>query len=329
MTFEEEKKEEKNEKLLVGLCECYLLFYSRVPSSEFLSICVPCLLKAALKKEESEKAQKEVEIALLAFSNINEFVLLDKELYLNEVTEITKYHQEHHNLTHLAYQSAWGFLINRLDTDESLDGEILNELHFGRESARELEELTKCVNWKKEKEEDKKGKDTKEELIKLRWIETLEIYFLDFTMWKEGYIGLINSLVQLFRAAKDNHREIGNGCLDALRHALENRDVTIDDLFESGVVGFFLVEMKQSTLDDDMMWNCLDFFLNVSERLKEKTDGKTDETERKELKRKIFERKEEEGFEDVIASFYGFISFVDESFHYDLPSNILDYFVNV
>eukprot|EP00770_Monocercomonoides_exilis_P000423 MONOS_420.1-p1 / transcript=MONOS_420.1 / gene=MONOS_420 / organism=Monocercomonoides_exilis_PA203 / gene_product=unspecified product / transcript_product=unspecified product / location=Mono_scaffold00007:27207-27823(-) / protein_length=132 / sequence_SO=supercontig / SO=protein_coding / is_pseudo=false len=68
---ENEKKEGKNEKLLVDLCECYLLFYSGVFSSKMLSLCVPCLLKFALKKEEREKVQKEVEMALLALSCID------------------------------------------------------------------------------------------------------------------------------------------------------------------------------------------------------------------------------------------------------------------
>ncbi|KAH7817734.1 uncharacterized protein MONOS_13864 [Monocercomonoides exilis] len=75
MIFDEDKKkiDVKNEKLLVDLCECYLtLVYDF--SSEFLSICVPCLLKFALNKEESEKAQNEVEMALLALSSIRDKV---------------------------------------------------------------------------------------------------------------------------------------------------------------------------------------------------------------------------------------------------------------
>ncbi|KAH7831001.1 uncharacterized protein MONOS_16098 [Monocercomonoides exilis] len=149
MIIEEDKKnEEKNEKLLVDLCECYIL-PSCSFSSGLLSICVPCLLKAALKKEEDEETQKEVEIALLALSNLSKYVKVPKELFLDEIKEIIEYHQEHHNLTQLAYQSAWQFLIKRFIRNKSYE-DIVNELHFAREASRELEELSKYCgtrNW--------------------------------------------------------------------------------------------------------------------------------------------------------------------------------------
>ncbi|KAH7819689.1 uncharacterized protein MONOS_17934 [Monocercomonoides exilis] len=72
MIAEEEEKKEKekrNEKLLVDLCECYL-FLSCGFTHELLSVCSPCLLKAASVKEESEENQKDVEMALLALSCI-------------------------------------------------------------------------------------------------------------------------------------------------------------------------------------------------------------------------------------------------------------------
>eukprot|EP00770_Monocercomonoides_exilis_P012267 MONOS_12209.1-p1 / transcript=MONOS_12209.1 / gene=MONOS_12209 / organism=Monocercomonoides_exilis_PA203 / gene_product=unspecified product / transcript_product=unspecified product / location=Mono_scaffold00659:25674-26405(-) / protein_length=181 / sequence_SO=supercontig / SO=protein_coding / is_pseudo=false len=73
MIFEEEKKkEEKNKGLLINLCECYISLSYNFPP-RLLSICVPCLLKVAMNKEESEKAQKEVEMALLALSCVDQF----------------------------------------------------------------------------------------------------------------------------------------------------------------------------------------------------------------------------------------------------------------
>ncbi|KAH7829798.1 uncharacterized protein MONOS_3341 [Monocercomonoides exilis] len=135
---ENEKKKEVNEKILTDLCESYLLL-NRWPSSEMDSIIVPCLLKVASKKDETEEAQKEVEIALLALGNIGFW----EKLYLNEITDIIKYHQEHQNLTRLAYQSAWGILIYGFTKVDSLEEVIVNELHFVREATRELEELTK------------------------------------------------------------------------------------------------------------------------------------------------------------------------------------------
>ncbi|KAH7826221.1 uncharacterized protein MONOS_8319 [Monocercomonoides exilis] len=146
MIFEEEKKkEEKDDYLLVDLCESFVLLNDEFTSTEFLSICVPCLLKVALRKEEIEEVQKEVEMALLALSSIRDNDI-EKELFLDDMTEIMKYHQEHRNLTRLAYQSAWQFLINRLFTDKRLEDMIVNELHFGREASRELEELSKSIS---------------------------------------------------------------------------------------------------------------------------------------------------------------------------------------
>ncbi|KAH7818888.1 uncharacterized protein MONOS_1740 [Monocercomonoides exilis] len=74
MIYEEEKKkEEKNKGLLIDLCECYLLLNSS-DSQELLTTCVPCLLKAASVKEESEEVQTEVEMALLALSGMGHCV---------------------------------------------------------------------------------------------------------------------------------------------------------------------------------------------------------------------------------------------------------------
>ncbi|KAH7827005.1 uncharacterized protein MONOS_17350 [Monocercomonoides exilis] len=123
-----------------------------------------CLLKIALNKQEDEETQKEVELALLALNNTG-LIKNDKELHLNKITEIIKYHQEHHNLTQLAYQSAWRLLVNRLWVDNCLEEVIVNELHFVREAARELEELSKCVDWTR-KDKENGGKEEKKELNK-------------------------------------------------------------------------------------------------------------------------------------------------------------------
>ncbi|KAH7815024.1 uncharacterized protein MONOS_6099 [Monocercomonoides exilis] len=83
------------------------------------------------------------------------------------MTVIMKYHQEHLNLTRLTYQSSWKFLVARLEYDKSLGDAIINALHFTREAARELEELSKYVDWKREKEEEKV-------LALMEWLNTIE-----------------------------------------------------------------------------------------------------------------------------------------------------------
>ncbi|KAH7818243.1 uncharacterized protein MONOS_10833 [Monocercomonoides exilis] len=64
---ENKKKKGKNEKLLIDLCECYLLLNFSFPS-KLTSIFVSNLLRIALNKEENEEIQEEVEVALLALT---------------------------------------------------------------------------------------------------------------------------------------------------------------------------------------------------------------------------------------------------------------------
>eukprot|EP00770_Monocercomonoides_exilis_P012717 MONOS_12660.1-p1 / transcript=MONOS_12660.1 / gene=MONOS_12660 / organism=Monocercomonoides_exilis_PA203 / gene_product=Uncharacterized protein Reut_A2532 / transcript_product=Uncharacterized protein Reut_A2532 / location=Mono_scaffold00716:694-1730(+) / protein_length=329 / sequence_SO=supercontig / SO=protein_coding / is_pseudo=false len=326
MIFEEEKKEEKNEKLLVDLCECYLLLGNQF-NSELIFICVPCLLKAASKKEESEEAQKEAELALLALNNIAMWKFIEQKLYLKEIKEIIEYHQEHHNLTRLAYQSAWQFLMDRLNTDSSLEGVIVNELHFAREAASELEELMICADWKKKKEMSKK--EAKEVLIIRRWIQTLSHFFEFFRLWNKEFGGIFGIIVKVFRAARDNQREICDWCICSLRNAAKNRAVKVEDLLKGKAIDTVLEEIHRPTLNDGITNECLRFFMNISRRLKRKTDDEKEEARRKATKRKISEKMEEEGYEDAIISFYEILNFLNDLYFFSgkLSLDISDYFM--
>ncbi|KAH7819194.1 uncharacterized protein MONOS_10300 [Monocercomonoides exilis] len=341
---EEKKKEEKDEKLLVDLCECFLMLNNSY-SSELDLFCVPCLLKVALKKEEDEETRKEVEMALLALSCLRKGNNVPKELYLNELKVIILFHQQHHNLTHLACQSAWLFLMNILFNDRNFEKVVVNDLHFGKEAASELEDLSKCEDWKKEKEE--KGKEKKEELILLRWIETLNIYFGECWLRNEECAGLLSSIVMVFRAAKDNHREICKGCIGLLNTAAKRSGSKVKDFSESGAIDVFLKEIHISTLNDQKVKKILEFFGYISYRLKkedrpflpflydDEMEGKwyyeKDEMKRKELKRKVLEMMEEEGYEDVIISMHGIFDFLNDLYFFSgrLSAHISDYFVNV
>eukprot|EP00770_Monocercomonoides_exilis_P013590 MONOS_13537.1-p1 / transcript=MONOS_13537.1 / gene=MONOS_13537 / organism=Monocercomonoides_exilis_PA203 / gene_product=unspecified product / transcript_product=unspecified product / location=Mono_scaffold00841:24612-25669(+) / protein_length=332 / sequence_SO=supercontig / SO=protein_coding / is_pseudo=false len=326
---EDKKNEEKNEKLLADFCECYLLLCDKSIPDELLSIVVHCLLKVASKKEGNEETQKEVEIAMLCFNCIDDGTKIEQKLYLNEISEIIKYHQEHHNLTQLAYQSSWKFLINRFFNNISLEEVIVNELHFTREARREIEDMFKSVNWKR-KEEGKGEKEVKEMLVIERWLLEIKKLISSCTLWNEECSGLIRSICQVFQASRDDHPDISHVCIISLRNASDKKNMEIDVLQKEGVMDVFLEEMNQSTLDDENISHCLNFFLDISERLKEKKDdGETDETKRIELKRKIFEKMEEEGYEDIIAGFHEMFDFLNRSYViYVLSLNVSDYFVN-
>eukprot|EP00770_Monocercomonoides_exilis_P009609 MONOS_9561.1-p1 / transcript=MONOS_9561.1 / gene=MONOS_9561 / organism=Monocercomonoides_exilis_PA203 / gene_product=unspecified product / transcript_product=unspecified product / location=Mono_scaffold00399:36337-37387(+) / protein_length=330 / sequence_SO=supercontig / SO=protein_coding / is_pseudo=false len=326
MTIDENEKK-KDEKHLADLCECYALLNDKEFPEELIPICLPCLLKVASKKERNKETQKEVEMALLALGNIG-FWEMRRELYLNEIKEIIKYHQEHHNLTHLAYGCAWKFLYNRYFNDRSLEDVIVNELHFARESRRELEELTKSVDWKR-KDEEKGEREAKEALAFWRWFYVIDFYFNFCELWSVEWEGFISSIVQVFRASRGNHKDIHDKCFDILRYAADIRNVKIDDLLKSGAIGAVVEEIQQPTINDDLIKNCYYFFLNFSERLKEKDDGETDETKRKELKRKIFEKMEEEGYEDVMASFHKVFEILYRKIYPRISFDVSDNFVNV
>ncbi|KAH7828292.1 uncharacterized protein MONOS_17256 [Monocercomonoides exilis] len=144
MIIEEEKKKKKkkNEKLLIDLCECHISL-SHYVSPELRSICITYLTKAASKKGESEETQKEVEMALLILSSIRDLGEEEQDMYIFGIDVIILYHQQHHNLTPLAHQSAWKILVHRFYMDYYSEEEIVNDLHFVGEAAKELKELAK------------------------------------------------------------------------------------------------------------------------------------------------------------------------------------------
>ncbi|KAH7816669.1 uncharacterized protein MONOS_18688 [Monocercomonoides exilis] len=327
---EDKKKEGKIEKFLDDLCKCYssLSFYF---SSELSLICVSCLLKVASNRKEDNESQKEAEMELLALSNIEYYVKIDKELYLNEIKEIIKYHQEHHNLTRLAYQSTWKFLMNRFYRDKSLEDVIANELHFVREAAKELEELMKCVDWKKN---EKKGeRKEKEEMITiLRWCKLLRELFDGVQEGLGECSDLLGCLVCLFRAARNNqndlHRELCNDCIYCVKKMYTINAISETNFLE-GAANLFVEEISQSTLNRSLTEECLSLLGLVSKRLKGKTSKESEEkpskTERKMIKRKIFERFEEEGYEDEITKRYETIFW--RYFLYGLSKDVNDYYV--
>ncbi|KAH7828084.1 uncharacterized protein MONOS_1612 [Monocercomonoides exilis] len=322
MIFDEEmKKEGKNEKLIIDLCECYISINGYI-SFDLLSVCVPRLLKAASIKDINEAKQKEVEMALITLRRLRN-CYIERKLYLDEITEIIKYHQEHHNLTRLAYQSAWQFLILRFWSDGSLKDIIVNELHFAREATRELEELSKCVNWKREEE-------TKEVLVLMRWLITLDSFFCFCRSRNEEYALLIDSIVQVFRAAKANYMEISRKCICIFGSAGKSRAMKTDDLLKGRAIDAVLEVIQRPMLDDEMTYESLMIFMNVSKKLKEEeVQGEKGKEERKVLKRKVFDKMEEEGFEDIIVCFHEIFGFLNNKNIYSMSLDISDYFVNV
>eukprot|EP00770_Monocercomonoides_exilis_P014633 MONOS_14579.1-p1 / transcript=MONOS_14579.1 / gene=MONOS_14579 / organism=Monocercomonoides_exilis_PA203 / gene_product=unspecified product / transcript_product=unspecified product / location=Mono_scaffold01027:16654-17620(-) / protein_length=300 / sequence_SO=supercontig / SO=protein_coding / is_pseudo=false len=299
-------------------------------------MCVPYLLKVALNKEKNKEAQKEVEMALLTLSNFGEYLSFNffeneriQKLYVDEIKDIILYHQDHQNLTRLAYQSVLECLLDRFEEDESLEEVVVNEVHLGREAAKEVEELWKCMDWKKKEEE--RGKGREEEMILMRWLKTLNIYFCNCRLRNEECIELIRCIVRLFRAAKDNCEGIRYWCDYLFETTAGKKAVEIKNLLKGRAVELFLEEIQQTKLDNIMTLHGLVYFMNVSNRLKEEMGDIIEKAKRKAAKKLIFEKMEEEGYEDVMISFHKMLSFLKDQhcgFGY-ISLNISDYFVNV
>ncbi|KAH7830628.1 uncharacterized protein MONOS_18553 [Monocercomonoides exilis] len=299
----EKKKEEKNEKIFVDICESYLLL-GRWFSSELLSICIPCLLKVALKKEENEETQKEVEMALLALSCIEYWNEIEQGLFLNEIKIIIQYHQEHHNLTRLAYQSAWRFLMILYRNEESLERLIVNELNFVKEATRELEVLKSCVNWKGNNNEIEAMK--KSSIIK-RWMILIHLFcnYIDISK-ADGLEDLVGCIVDLCRISIENYKSLHIHCSSKFFSLICQKELSVDILMEKGVVDYVLEETLHPTINLDLIENCVPFLSLLPRRINEEYAEKHDEHKRELLQRKLSDKLEEEGFSDIMAIYIYF-----------------------
>ncbi|KAH7825641.1 uncharacterized protein MONOS_17416 [Monocercomonoides exilis] len=304
MIIEEDKKKfEKDEKLLVDLCICYLILDDYFSSSELVPICVRYVLKVALKKEKNEMTQMEVEIALFALSNIGKYATVEKGLFLNEMIEIIQYHGEHRNLTHVAYHSAWNFLLERLNLDRKFKEAVANELNIASEIARELEVLTKEVDWKKKEEERSREEAFKVRLI-FKWIEEARDYLSLCDFWKEDQ-ELVHSLIGICKVAGENEPRLFNISFVPLTQIAHTFYLRIDGLLNGGAFDYIMEELFQWTLKRDAIENCLEVVCELFSSLKRMRYDIRLEVKREMIKRKLYDWLEEEGYEDAITSYHG------------------------
>eukprot|EP00770_Monocercomonoides_exilis_P015039 MONOS_14985.1-p1 / transcript=MONOS_14985.1 / gene=MONOS_14985 / organism=Monocercomonoides_exilis_PA203 / gene_product=unspecified product / transcript_product=unspecified product / location=Mono_scaffold01120:4915-5803(+) / protein_length=270 / sequence_SO=supercontig / SO=protein_coding / is_pseudo=false len=140
---EEWKKGPKKEKMLNDVCECYALSYEQFVTFNFSLVCVPRLLGVASNKGDSQDAQKEVETALLALSHIGEDEYVEEDVFMSSIVSVIVRHQQNSNLTQLAYQSAWQFLMNRMHTKAQMESAMSMHFGFVEEGRRELAEKGK------------------------------------------------------------------------------------------------------------------------------------------------------------------------------------------
>eukprot|EP00770_Monocercomonoides_exilis_P003575 MONOS_3556.1-p1 / transcript=MONOS_3556.1 / gene=MONOS_3556 / organism=Monocercomonoides_exilis_PA203 / gene_product=unspecified product / transcript_product=unspecified product / location=Mono_scaffold00084:92828-94176(+) / protein_length=423 / sequence_SO=supercontig / SO=protein_coding / is_pseudo=false len=328
---ENEKKEEKNENFLADLCECYLLMEDGLITREMLTIASVCLLKVALKKEEDEETQKEVETALLGLCKINFYDREFDELHLRDFFEIIKYHQEHRNLTRLAYQSAWMYCIKRIQKCESVIAVSVNELDFVREAKREFEEARKCVDWgKKGKEGEQRRMETKNAAIVERWIFIINS-FSSGKYQDEEFLEFLGEATKLCRAARENHIQVANQCFVVFSLMMKRNTLfpAANELQKSRAFDLLLEEIQRAKLNEEIMCHCLYFFLNLTKKWRENATDGVDWKEMKKMKRILFDKMEEEGYEDSIVSLHELLEFYNRKLRNNISTSISDYFVNI
>ncbi|KAH7821426.1 uncharacterized protein MONOS_17743 [Monocercomonoides exilis] len=311
---EENKKEEKNEKLLIDLCECFLCLsnyfdYFYEGPSELISICVTNLLIAASHKNEDEETRAEVEIAIVILSKIERHYNRDSELLLCKITEIMKYHQEHRNLSHLAYQAAWRILTRRSFFDPKIQIIIDDDLHFVSETIRELVDLTRYVNWFEKKKEENLSKNI---WIIERWGFSLCNTYAHCKFNRNEFVELFSCIANMCKLSKMNYRDLRSQYIYILYIIFERREANVEDLLKGGAVEVCLDEICWPTLENDPTWSCLSIFMFISKELSGMSYLNSEETnnsKRKIIKRRMFEKMEEEGFEDLMISFQEILSF--------------------
>ncbi|KAH7819195.1 uncharacterized protein MONOS_17966 [Monocercomonoides exilis] len=265
ITEENDKKEQgKDEKLQLDLCECQMS------------------PRLAINKEESEETQKEVEEALQALSSIGHFVYVHKGCYLNEITNIIKYHQEHNNLTRLAYQSAWGFLINRFFCEREIEEVILNEIHFMREATQELENLEHLVDWAVKEKNEREWKNV---LIIKRWMKTLHIFYKVNNGRLEENPGLFRCISRISKEVNGFQSDIVLKNVIVMKDMATMGKMNIDDFLRAGAVDFIASGIDQLELENENSGN--------------------DENRWKMLIRALIEKLEEGGFFDIPVVHFG------------------------
>ncbi|KAH7823200.1 uncharacterized protein MONOS_18626 [Monocercomonoides exilis] len=356
MIVDEEKKGKRmNKNKIYDLCECYVLNCHHYLPDCLIAIALPCFLKVALNKGKRLDSQKKVEHALCALNAIKpiyHFLSEKKELCIKEMENIIKYHQWHRNLTQLAYEYAWNFLISRLKYKRSLNIVITKELHFIKEATKEMKELERNANWRIS-EGRKYVEEEKEAQLLVSWCYMCFIYFCETKIWEKETFQLISYVVRLCKEAKDIKRWLYEDCVRYLNCIVcDCPNIYVADLLECGAVDYVLEALKQMSLNRSTIHLRLQFFSILSKRLSTKIDeryneltyedikyvivyawnwlcGKQNElrgNEKREMvKRKIFEKLEEEGYEDIVFSFWSNMKIMNQ--HSNFHLNFSDFFV--
>ncbi|KAH7824667.1 uncharacterized protein MONOS_17498 [Monocercomonoides exilis] len=256
-----------------------------------LQICVPYLLKIALRKDESKEAQKEVEMALLALSNAGWDVSVKTECDIDELVEIIKYNCKHRNLTYLANQSAWSLYVYMLNNGRDVTVSFESEKCLTKEIINELEELEKCVDWR---QSEKKTKQTKEAIVLIRWAETIERYFQLEELRGKEYVELADCITRICKKAKENQSEIYLAFIRVFEAIIAKQSLAFAyDIIKREAADIVLEELMRNIFEEKLTNSSLFFIEKLVRKLKGKKDKEIVELF-KSIKRELFTNLEEE-----------------------------------
>ncbi|KAH7819656.1 uncharacterized protein MONOS_17929 [Monocercomonoides exilis] len=277
MIFEEmSKKEGKSERLLIDLCECYYLLSDDNINEKMAPSITSCLLKVASNEERSINIQKEVEMALLALSEGSRGTLVKGSQPLEEMIDIIYHHNDHRNLTQLAFQSAWRFMINNWHRNSNSQIVVVASMIFLTVVKRELKELIKCVDWKREDEgREKIRSEPKATQMIIRWLDVLGNFFIMCDKWDDDFNEVVRFVVELFRTARDNEQEISEMCTHALKMLARSKNSSVDIFEKCGVSEMISQEINCRDSNDKITENCTVILLLISAKSKDKADNDT------------------------------------------------------
>ncbi|KAH7818909.1 uncharacterized protein MONOS_1718 [Monocercomonoides exilis] len=147
----------------------------------------------------------------------------------------------------------------------------------------------------------------------------------------KGCDKLCQNLVKLGRSTRDSQRDVFERVFAIFLMMIRYQPTlaVVYDLLKGGVFDLISDEMQKRTFEDVIARNCFEFLLALSKRLDIEYDDEGEEMKRKATKKEVFEKMEEEGYEDIITSYCEALLDLYENYYTELSLIISDYFIYV
>ncbi|KAH7819134.1 uncharacterized protein MONOS_3298 [Monocercomonoides exilis] len=189
-------------------------------------------------------------------------------------------------------------------------------MYFVTEAAKELEELSYCVDWMKkgkrmmanEEEEyddddddDERKEEEKISVIK-RWLMTIYIFLFFFQLSDADVLMLTSSVASLNRKARVSRISVSKECLSLYISAVDAKEHVAFELMRIGAGAVLVGELQKPTLYEPMERLCLKLLKQLLRGFCVRVENEEARRKSKMLQREMCVMMEEEGFDDTILS---------------------------